>query len=311
MTLTAEDIKRLEMPLPLEDHEARAKGKNKAGTQQQWLIYITQEGVIPLLNSIDPNWTWDVRDSSKWDKYAVVTGRLTIKDVFRDGRGGNSPNSASASTDEDTEKGAETDALKRAAVKFGVGLYLRGAPAIWLPYAESNKPWEDEQKALAEFAKWYNREFRQQNAQNGKQAQPPPQSPPAQPSAVGGAETRPLANTPPTAPISGNGGSSAKDELFPDTSPVKRYVCTEIRVVPFGKGKQAQLRREDGGDPIVLLGREKLVAAGYPKDEVDHWIGNLNTWFPLKPSADVEAAFDGAAWDVGEIHQLETEGVGK
>lgn len=209
MSLTPEDIATLEAPLPLEHHEARAKGKNKAGTQQQWLIYITQEGVIPLLNSIDPSWTWEVRESSKWDKYAVVTGRLTIKDVFRDGRGGNSPNSASASTDEDTEKGAETDALKRAAVKFGVGLYLRGVPPIWLPYSDSNKSWEDEQKALAEFAKWYKREFGQQAAQNGRSTQPPPPRQPNAPAPAGGAQPSPLATASPssTASSSAQGGS--------------------------------------------------------------------------------------------------------
>lgn len=218
MALTADDIKRFEQPLALEDHEARASGKNKDETKQQWLIYVTQEGIIPLLNSIDPNWTWDVRESSKWDKYAVVTGRLTIKDVFRDGRGGNSPNSKSASTDENTEKGAETDALKRAAVKFGIGLYLRSQPTIWVDITP-NKPWEDEKTALAKFADWYKREFGAQNARNG---QPPPQRPPNAPvPPVGGQNANPPNGLAPSTPASpSSADASAKAELFPDEPPV-------------------------------------------------------------------------------------------
>ncbi|MDA8115720.1 MAG: Rad52/Rad22 family DNA repair protein [Acidithiobacillus sp.] len=183
--LTPDDIRALEAPLPLEHHEARAAGKNKAGDKQQWLIYITQEGIIPRLNSVDANWTWDVRESRETTRYAVVTGRLTIKGVYRDGTGGGSPNGSNSPMTEDTEKGAETDALKRAAMRFGVGLYLRSQPMIWVPITE--KTWEDEKAALADFAKWYQRQF-------GANSRPTPTPPP----------TASLAST---APTSTSGGS--------------------------------------------------------------------------------------------------------
>lgn len=171
--LTPEDILALEAPLPLSAHDARAKGQNKDKTKTQYLIYIDQEGVIPLLNSIDPNWSWDVLSVHFDAKYVSVTGRLTIKGVSRDGVGGNSPNGANSPVSEDTVKGAETDALKRAALRFGVGLYLRSAPTFWIDVVP-NKAWEEAAAANKQFASWYNREFGKQS-----KGQPPPAPPPA------------------------------------------------------------------------------------------------------------------------------------
>jgi hypothetical protein len=158
--LSSQDIQLLQSPLPLDDHEARASGKSKKGDKQQWLIYVTQEGIIPRLNEIDPNWSLEVKETAKWDRYVRVTSKLTIKGVSRDASGGNSPNGSSSPVDENTEKGGETDAFKRAAMRFGVGLYLRSVPAIWVPYSDDAKPWDLEVTAMAEFTKWYNRQFK-------------------------------------------------------------------------------------------------------------------------------------------------------
>lgn len=155
--LTPEDIQAFQAPLPLADHEAREKGTNKDKTKKQYLVYINQEGVIPLLNSIDPNWTWDVQNVHFETAYVTVAGRLTIKGVSRDGVGGNSPNGSSSPVDEDTVKGAETDALKRAALRFGVGLYLRGTPTFWVDAALP--PWEGAKTALSQFSEWYRKTF--------------------------------------------------------------------------------------------------------------------------------------------------------
>lgn len=211
--LTPDDIRLLEAPLPVSDHEARAGGKNKAGTKQQWLIYINQEGIIPLLNRIDPDWTWEVRETRKSDRYVAVTGRLTLKGVSRDGTGGNSPNGSSSPVDEDTEKGAETDALKRAAVRFGVGLYLRSVDTIWVDITD--KPWEDEKTALATFGRWYSHEFKAVNHATGEITRPAPPPPAQQPqpqAPAPNASTPPQSSAAPTAPTSANGGSDKPSE---------------------------------------------------------------------------------------------------
>jgi hypothetical protein len=104
-----------------------------------------------------------------------------------------------------------------------------------------------------------------------------------------------------------NGGPNGGDS--DDASPIKRYICTQVRVVAFGNGKQVQLKRADGEGVIVLLGREKLLNAGYPEVEVSEWIGTTNKWYRLMPEAEVEAAFDGTKWDVGQIRMLQVEGM--
>lgn len=171
---------------------------NKDGTKKQFLIYINQECVIPLLNSIDPNWTWEVQNVHFEPKYVSVTGRLTLKGIARECVGGNSPNGKNSPVDEDTVKGAETDALKRAALRFGVGLYLRGVPTFWI---DAELPdWKGAEEALKQFGGWYQREFSNaaKNGQQGTQNSAPRQS-----------TTQPRQNAP-ASQIGGNSGTSVE-----------------------------------------------------------------------------------------------------
>lgn len=168
--LTPEDILKFQSPLPLEYHEFREAGKNKKGDKVQWLVYMDQQGLIPLLNEIDPNWTWEIQRIDIQQGFVWAVGRLTIKGITREGAGGNSPNGKNSPISEDTVKGAETDALKRAALRFGVGLYLRSVPMFWVDFNEATyKPWEAEKEVEKQFAAWYNRTY-------GKKSPTPPQS---------------------------------------------------------------------------------------------------------------------------------------
>lgn len=155
--LTAEHIEILSKPLPPEDHYVLPKGKTKDGKKQQYLPYIDQTGIIPLLNRIDPNWTWEVFNIVEKERFVYATGRLTLLGVSRDGVGENSPNGSSQPVDGDTVKGAVTDAFKRAALAFGVGLYLRNVPQFWINVTD--KQYIDKQTALDEFMKWYHAQF--------------------------------------------------------------------------------------------------------------------------------------------------------
>ena len=245
MSLTPEDIKILEAPLPLEDHEVRAKGLNQKKDKQQWLIYITQEGIIPLLNRVDPDWSWEVRETRNGVGYVSATGRLTLKGAFRDGTGGSSPNSAGSKVDEDTEKGAETDTFKRAAMRFGVGLYLRSAPMISLDYTEgTSKPWELEKQALEQVSKWY-RQLTSAQATKTHNAAPPQPLQGAQ-VPVHGAEPQSVPKAP-----------TARQELFPDaptapTPPKGDY--DEPRM-----GELPQIGTNDMGAILRQAYSEKLV----------------------------------------------------
>ncbi|HKX84700.1 MAG TPA: Rad52/Rad22 family DNA repair protein, partial [Pyrinomonadaceae bacterium] len=88
--------------------------------------YIEWHTVADILDETAPNWEHRIKDIRKFDDIITVTVAITIDDVTREGVGtGNSR----------TEKGikkAEHDALKRAAVKFGIArdLYKREFDAM-------------------------------------------------------------------------------------------------------------------------------------------------------------------------------------
>src|SRR5438105_1828866 len=72
------------------------------------------------------------------DSYQVVPGanaavicRLTVLGVTKEGIGEALP---TGRKDEELFKAAESDALKRAAVKFGIARYLYAMPKHWLAY---------------------------------------------------------------------------------------------------------------------------------------------------------------------------------
>jgi len=177
--LTHEDIQRLRAPLPLNDHEVKIKVLPRDGKKSMWLVYIDQTGIIPLLQDIDPNYSWMVVDKQRVDeRLCVVTGRLIIGGASYDGVGGSTPNYDDDPYSEDTEKAAETDAFKRAAVKCGVGLYLRNAPQIWVD-GNLGKGYEARDAAWKQFDAWYSKTYgipheRATSAKNGVSSNPAP-----------------------------------------------------------------------------------------------------------------------------------------
>lgn len=315
MALTALDLAKLAYPFRRDDHEFL-----------QGYVYIQEEAITERLDTVDPNWSISIDEAIGYGDSVVFLSTLTVKDVRRSNAGGNPVQRekkdktvldqySQADNGVNAHKGAATDALKRCARMFGIGRYLLSAPKEGKAFDDWLVEERIAAKARLDAVRTVDATTGEITPKGGVEPHQPPPSPSAQPTPASVSQTgipeqqrpngngAPSQNTPPTGAAGANGGS-AKSDLFPDTSPVKHYTCTEVRVVKFGSGKQAQLKRADGGEPIVLLGRAKLIAAGYPEDEVNHWIDTLDTWFPLKPSADVEAAFDGAAWEVGAINQL-------
>src|SRR5690606_4639309 len=133
-------------------------------------------GIIPLLDSIDPNWSWHVTRIEILHGFVWAHGQLTLCGIAREGVGENSPNGRDQPVDGDTVKGAVTDAFKRAALMFGVGLYLRNAPKVWVE--TTGKEWEDKKTALAEFAKWYRREYGNDRSSSAPSAKTRTDAPP-------------------------------------------------------------------------------------------------------------------------------------
>jgi hypothetical protein len=78
------------------------------------------------LEMVDPAWTTEVINEERVGDTVYVRIRMTVKGVSRENVGeGNDP------------KAAYSDALKRAAMLFGIGRYLYDSPTVWADYNES------------------------------------------------------------------------------------------------------------------------------------------------------------------------------
>jgi hypothetical protein len=128
-TLSHEDLKILQRPFALDEHEFNKRG----------FCYVKEYFVTKRLEEVDPAWQFEVVDVHRTgvgDQLAVVTARMTVNGVTRSSTGmqaveytnqkdakGNITGKTETEAGE-AEKGATTDALRRCARLFGVGRYI-------------------------------------------------------------------------------------------------------------------------------------------------------------------------------------------
>ena len=128
MTLTTEDVTTLKRKFAPGEHEFHP---------YTGYAYIREGAICDRIEEVDPAWTLEcvslerrTSDGSKDKTMVVVTMRMTIKGVSRDGIGMADVNLTKTGDDEanEAEKSAATDALKRCARLFGIGRYLLDLP---------------------------------------------------------------------------------------------------------------------------------------------------------------------------------------
>ena len=150
---TTEDIMfELAKPLPREEIQWRVQRLTKDGTSGLALAYVNVRTVQDRLNIVmGANW------QTKHINYGVKTIchlglKLDGDWIWRsDGAG---------DTQFEADKGAISDALKRAAVSFGVGRHLYDLPSIWVKCETKNgrfvkfteDPWEGVRRKTSDFS---------------------------------------------------------------------------------------------------------------------------------------------------------------
>lgn len=113
-------LEELSKPLPESVIRQRVGWMDSEG--EHWIDYIDWQTAAEILDRACADWSYEVRDVTIIGDMVAVTAAITIKGVTRCGVG------VGSATDENGIKRAETDALRRAAVKFGLArsLYSRG-----------------------------------------------------------------------------------------------------------------------------------------------------------------------------------------
>ena len=112
-----ETLKELSHAVSPEIVKQRIGWRDRAGREHE-VDYVEWHAVADLLDRICPDWAHQVMGIKQIGDFVAVTASITIKGVTRQGVG------TGSAYDEKGIKKAEHDALKRAAVKFGVAREL-------------------------------------------------------------------------------------------------------------------------------------------------------------------------------------------
>lgn len=115
----------LAAPFPADAIHWRAQVMNRDGNSAMALAYIDARDVMARLDEVCGPANWQ-------DSYAETPkGRLICTLSLRIGDEWISKADGAGDSDVEGQKGAISDALKRAAVKWGVGRYLYDMPVVW------------------------------------------------------------------------------------------------------------------------------------------------------------------------------------
>lgn len=120
------NLEKLSEPFPESQISWRAQVVSKDGTKAMALAYIDARDVITRLNSVCGVAGWQCRYSHADQKTVCDIGIKVGNEWIWKANG-------AGDTDIEAEKGALSDAFKRAAVLWGIGLYLYDMPCPWVP----------------------------------------------------------------------------------------------------------------------------------------------------------------------------------
>lgn len=120
------DLAALAAPFPPDAIHWRAQSVNRDGNKAMALAYIDARDVMARLDQVcgPANWQDSYSETPKGRLICTLSVRIDGEWINKsDGAG---------DTDVEGEKGAISDALKRAAVKWGIGRYLYDMPTPWV-----------------------------------------------------------------------------------------------------------------------------------------------------------------------------------
>lgn len=151
------NIKDLKKPFPVSALKWRIGNKNKDNTKAKMLVYVDARMIQDRLDEIvgPENWQFETRSMNSMDKRGTawtIVGRLGIKIndqwIWKEDGAENS--------DIEAAKGGISDALKRAAVQWGIGRYLYNASdySTWADIKTDDFKIYEDNKNLLDNVSW-------------------------------------------------------------------------------------------------------------------------------------------------------------
>lgn len=125
--------KKLCAPFAAQDLEWRVGSTTKDKTRGMMLPYVTNRAIM---NRLDEIFGFDGWSATFREHHNGVICKLTVKvgDVWVAKEDG------ASNTNIEPEKGGISDAMKRAAVQFGIGRYLYDAENVWVDLDQWGRP---------------------------------------------------------------------------------------------------------------------------------------------------------------------------
>lgn len=141
--------KRLKAPFPGDRISWRVGATTADKKKGMALAYIDARDVMDRLDEVVGPENWQ-------DRYPHANGKTVCEiDIYIEGRGWVTKADGAGDTDHEAEKGALSDAFKRAAVRWGIGRYLYDLQSPWVEiegFGKSYKIKESEQAKLRRIA---------------------------------------------------------------------------------------------------------------------------------------------------------------
>src|SRR5690242_4582204 len=147
---TVEELKNLFAEFEPEAISWRAQSVTKDGTKAMALAYIDARDVMERLDQICGPTDWQ-------DRYEFHGARTICYLSIRVGEEWITKADGAGDSDIEGEKGAISDALKRAAVKWGIGRYLYSLDSPWVPcecWRDENGKLLTDNKGKPRWKKW-------------------------------------------------------------------------------------------------------------------------------------------------------------
>lgn len=149
----------------LDEHEIREGATSQDKMKIQWFVYVRREALIMRLDTLffgewESGFVNHVAPYQYHSTHVDCAMYITIRGMRREYNGSQDGGGLNGA------KGAATDAFKRVAAQWGIGLYLQDAPKIWTenyaPYdasgkkgkADYNKKRQVEKEAMDKVAAW-------------------------------------------------------------------------------------------------------------------------------------------------------------
>jgi hypothetical protein len=154
--MNAEDFQKLSAPFPVgvvswrigptnkKARERQMKDANAPATKGQALAYIDARDVMDRLDAVCGPAGWQ-------DKYSHANGKTVCDIGIKCGDEWVWKADGAGDTDMEAEKGALSDAFKRAAMRWGIGRYLYNLPAPWVEIDEYKHIAESEMGRLRDL----------------------------------------------------------------------------------------------------------------------------------------------------------------